>query len=171
MEEILLFHDGDEELIRRNDTMSGSLKLFQFWRNVAIKTIEKSSVEQAAINPDGFNNNIHWNSGHIVANMDEKLHVYVGQDRELDERYYDAFLNGTSPNQWQNKDVPSFHEVVQNLKKQEQTIQSNFEKIRNEPLTADFRGIESGEELLQFLVVHESLHIGVIKGIQYALKK
>ncbi|UCZ55130.1 DinB family protein [Bacillus shivajii] len=151
--------------------MTTGIKLFQFWRNAALKSIESTSVDQASMIPKGFKNNIHWNAGHILANLDEKLHLYAWENKGLDQRYYDLFLNGTSPKQWENEEVPSFKEVLQKLKEQEKMVTENYEIFSRQQLTKEFRGMKTGEELLQFLVAHDCMHIRLIKGIKYALNK
>ena len=41
-------------------------KQFELTRGSFLKTIEGITAEQASVQPEGFNNNIHWHIGHVL---------------------------------------------------------------------------------------------------------
>ncbi|WP_096435019.1 DinB family protein [Alteribacter populi] len=148
--------------------MNGTLKAFQLWRERAILTISATSEELADHVPDGFKNNIRWNAGHILANLNHKLEPLSDEKEELDSGFRELFLNGTSPADWEGRDVPLLETIILLLKEQQEWVLRNEKSILNARLTKSFRGMETGEELIQLLIGHDSMHIGVINSIKYA---
>lgn len=47
--------------------------------------------------PDGFNNSIRWNLGHLLAAWDHGIFPKLGRERRIPDAYHHMFPSGTSP--------------------------------------------------------------------------
>ncbi|WP_312193042.1 DinB family protein, partial [Sphingobacterium sp.] len=74
--------------------------LFNAWktsRMAYLKFFENFSLEQLNRIPDGFNNNLIWNIGHIIATQ-HKL-IYLGSEAKghIPDEIFNRYQSGTSP--------------------------------------------------------------------------
>ena len=63
-------------------------------RQCLSKTLEDVTPEVASYIPEGFNNNIHWQVGHLFVTAE--LFLFRGQE-QLPENYRELFAAGTKP--------------------------------------------------------------------------
>lgn len=151
--------------------MSELLKLqFELARQNLWKDIEPSKGDIFDIQPEGFNNTIHWQLGHIYTAAENFL---FGQEGQLPASYNALFGYGSKPANWSD-DVPSVETLVRQLKDQIDRIKEipndRFETKLPEPIL----GRATYGELVSFTAVHESMHIGqihIMKKLVETLKK
>ncbi|WP_161524696.1 DinB family protein [Alteribacter lacisalsi] len=148
--------------------MSGALKACHFWRERLTQSLEAADEELACRIPDGFSNNIKWNAGHILVNFYEKTGTLADRAVDLPADYQKAFSKGTSPEHWADLDVPELTRIIALLKEQAEWLDQQSEQIFTAKLEKSFRGMDTGEELVQFLTAHDCLHLGVINSIKNA---
>lgn len=146
-------------------------------RQIVIGQLQGVSEAQLDIQPEGFNNTIRWNIGHMVYWMDKYSMLSLGYPSEIPSQYETLFGSGTKPSNW-TATPPSKEELTQLLAAQlsrlselepellDQKLQSPFE-------LGPFQFITAGE-LFNFALMHEAIHLGVIssqlKLIQYDTK-
>lgn len=142
---------------------------FKLWRTWAIEGLKRTPEEAAGIVPEGYNNNVHWNAGHILVGWDHGIYPHLDQERRLSLEFHTAFPRESSPKTWELA-PPSFQEIIERLEEQtDQLIQAcrgNMDTLLKEP----FLHMTTVREMFLFLMNHENLHMGVILGIQKALK-
>lgn len=153
--------------------MGMSITAFKFSRAGLIQTLSAVDPESVDIIPEGFNNSIRWNAGHILSAADNMLALISDYQRLLPTTYSDFFKIGTSPRDW-STEPPEWSEMLDYIKRQTEQVENLFN--RNEKPTLlnplEIRGISFAtvEEVLAFINGHEGLHHGTIKAYLRLIK-
>lgn len=135
-------------------------------RQVLAKLLEDASPEIISIVPKGFNNNIHWQVGHILGAGE--LFLFKGQEN-LPKTYNEFFGTGTKPTDWTG-DVPSIEILLEQLNEQLVRINEIPDESFNQTLSKPFIGNETVGELAAFGAFHEALHLGQIQSLKRIIK-
>lgn len=138
------------------------LKQFQRTRPTLTKALEGISAEAAAIIPEGFNNNIHWQVGHIL--VTGELFLFTGQ-QNIPAEYTALFGNSTNPADWP-ADVPSLETLIAHLDEQATRIEkidvTTFDTALEKPLI----GNNTVGEMASMGAFHEAMHVGQIQTLR-----
>ncbi len=137
-------------------------------RKIISELLENLSLEQLNKIPDGFNNNIIWNIGHII--VVQQMLVYLLSDLPMlvSDEMVQKYKRGTKPEQ----DVtPSEIAEIQfllfeSIAKTEVDYNSNTFKNYKEFTTMTGFNLKNVEDALAFNYYHEAIHTGVIMGIK-----
>ncbi|MGM7700278.1 DinB family protein [Pseudalkalibacillus sp. Hm43] len=148
------------------------LQMFNFSRSNTLASLKATTEEQALIVPEGFNNSIVWNLGHIFIAVENIMAHVDGSKANIPDGYKEFFGHSTSPSTW-TKEPPTLKELATQLEEQTERIASIYgEKLQDtlpEPLRLNERtAFETYGEVLNFMIWHEGLHLGVINGIKRA---
>ncbi|WNS76253.1 DinB family protein [Bacillus sp. DTU_2020_1000418_1_SI_GHA_SEK_038] len=141
-------------------------------REITEKTITNIPEEMADTIPQGFNNNIRWNFGHIAFIQEKLIFGVLGEEMRIPSHYEHLFGAGTSPADWKGT-PPSLREIADVLKEQKTRIKNFIQGRFHERLPTPFTnrsGIKFytvGETFL-FSFYHEALHIETIKQLYRA---
>jgi hypothetical protein len=133
-----------------------------------LKLVEGLTTEQLNTVPDGFNNNIIWHLGHLLAT--QQLLTYGLSENEiiLSDNIVDEFRKGTKPeNQYSDEDIVELKSVFIEVINQTQDDFEDgiFEKFKPYPTSFGIT-LTSIEEALTFNNVHEGLHMGLIMAMK-----
>ncbi|MDH6656855.1 UNVERIFIED_ORG: hypothetical protein J3A77_006064 [Bacillus sp. PvP124] len=119
-------------------------KQFKVAKDYFIRNVESISKEVANVQPDGFNNTIHWHVGHVLTFTEQLMFGFPEKTTYFPANYIELFGNGTKPADWKDE-VPSLDELIIQLKDQSIRLQ----QIPNEQLKATlekpFRPYSSNE--------------------------
>ncbi|HWK22961.1 MAG TPA: DinB family protein [Ureibacillus sp.] len=137
-------------------------KQYNVTRQRISSTLEGLSSELLDIVPEGFNNNIHWQVGHIL--VTGELFMFNGQNN-LPVEYAQYFKSGSKPADW-NKDVPSVETILERLDEQLNRINLLPEEAFTLELQQPFIGNKTTGELAAFGAFHEALHLGQIQTLK-----
>lgn len=143
-------------------------------RGITEQSIRRIPEELSDIVPQGFNNSIRWNLGHIVY-IQEKITIgLLGEKMSLPNQYERLFAAGTKPADW-NEIPPSFDEISQELAAQKSRLRESLNGRLDEKLLAPFinrMGITFSTvgECLLFSFYHEALHMETIKHLYRFIK-
>src|SRR5436190_9594372 len=66
-------------------------------RELFLQLINRLSIEQLNKIPEGFNNNIAWNFGHIIASTQSLCYVRSEVKPDLDIRFRTKYQKGSKP--------------------------------------------------------------------------
>jgi hypothetical protein len=141
-------------------------KQFEMTRGFFLRTIQTITLEQASFQPEGFNNTIHWNIGHVLTVAEQFMLGYPQKSSSLPANYIELFGNGTRPADW-NGDIPSVEILKEQLKLQLGRLKEIPADRLDEKLKRPFLGLETFGELANMALFHESYHLGQI----HAMKK
>lgn len=137
-------------------------------RNNAIKLLLGLSHEQLNRIPEGFNNNLIWNAGHMVATMELLIYGLSGNRTPSDKDFIDRYRKGSKP----EGDV-SPEEVQVIFEK----LKTSITQLENDWNTVDFANfktyptsygitLNSVEDALKFNGMHEAMHIGAMIALR-----
>jgi uncharacterized damage-inducible protein DinB len=140
-------------------------KQFELTRINFLKNIEAITPEQASVQPEGFNNNIHWNIGHVLTVTEQFMMGYPKKSNHLPSNYIELFGKGTRPSEWKG-DVPSIEVLAGHLKAQLGRIKEVPASMLDEKLKQPFLGLETFGELANMALFHEAYHLGQIHAMR-----
>ena len=142
----------------------GELIKKQFGRTRAsiVQTLEGVSPEAFDIVPEGFNNNIRWQLGHILVTAE--LFLFKGQEK-LPASYRELFGPGSKPANWPD-DVPSAATLLDQLNEQLASIQKVDVTTFDTKLEKPFIGNKTVGELASMGASHEAMHVGQIQALK-----
>lgn len=137
-------------------------------RKFLLTLIEGLTLEQLNKQPNGFNNNIFWNIGHIVVAQQGLCYVRAGLQPHLDEAILNEFKSGTKPNRaYTQDDLDRMKSALfSTLDELEQDISKNY-FVQYAPFSTRYDvEIKNIEDAVAFLQFHEGLHIGYIMALK-----
>lgn len=120
------------------------------------------SIKELNRIPDGFNNNLIWNFGHVIATQQILCYGLSGNKAFVPNEIIDTYRKGTKP-----ENVVSA-EGLEELKKLSEATIIQMEKDYAEGLFKEYKSyttsygttISSIDEAIMFNNVHEGLHFG-----------
>lgn len=137
-------------------------------RKILSQFIEKHPLEELNKIPEGFNNNLIWNIGHIVVVQQMLVYKLSGLAMSISDEMVEKYKKGSAPE----------HNVVQAevdeikfllLKTIDQTKEdfenSIFKNYQEYPTSTGFV-IKNAEDAMAFNNFHEGLHIGIMMSIR-----
>ncbi|MGO1672134.1 MAG: DinB family protein [Sphingobacterium sp.] len=133
-------------------------------RKAFIQLVDQLSLEQLNEIPDGFNNNIIWNFGHIVVSTQTLCYVRTGilPDPSSIE-YVSAYAKGTKPDYFVNQaEVDALKrlaiETIETIQKEYK--EGRFAQIQAFNTSTFHATLQHIEEVLTTTVGHDNLHYG-----------
>jgi hypothetical protein len=149
------------------DTMDQIVfKQLEFVRHLTINTVEGITEKILDIIPEGFNNNLRWNLGHIYL-VQEKLAFHsAGESMQLPETFDRLFGKGTKPDEWK-EEPPKLKILLEMLAEQPKRIQESLQNRLSEQMKEPFTtgsGLTLGTigESLNYTLYHEGIHYSTI---------
>jgi uncharacterized damage-inducible protein DinB len=139
-------------------------KQFEMARSRFLKRVQDLNPEIVDIQPKGFNNNIHWQVGHVLTVAEQFFFGYPTKSTNLPADYKDFFGGGTKPQDWTN-DVPAFSVLVKQLEEQFERVSKIPPSHLAEKLEKPFLGCDTFGELAAFGIFHEAMHLGQIQTL------
>lgn len=144
-------------------------KSFEIARDRFVKALDGLDESLVDVQPDGFNNTIHWQAGHVLTVAEQFMFGFPKKSANLPANYMEFFGSGTKPADWK-EGVPSVQELSEQLKEQIKRIKEIPAERFNERLKSPFLGLETFGEVANFGVFHEALHLGQIQAIKRVIE-
>ncbi|TXK76770.1 DinB family protein [Paenibacillus sp. N3.4] len=144
-------------------------KQFEMTRGSFIETVESISKITADVQPEGFNNTIHWHIGHVLTITEGVISYPHPITTHLPANYIELFGTGTRPSEWKG-DVPSVDKLILMLKEQLVRLQRIPSGRLNQRLEEPFMGLETIAEFASIVLLHEGIHIGLIDAMKRVIK-
>lgn len=145
--------------------MQTTFQILRQSRENYITMLDSFKLDQLNTIPIGFNNNLVWNIAHIVATLDILAYRLNDLDPKLDIEFIEEFKKGTLPTRVVNA------EFIEGLKAKLRTQldwieqdynDGKFPKSMPKPYMTSYNfELNSIEDILQFNLVHENLHMGI----------
>jgi hypothetical protein len=154
--------------------MTFQLEIIRKERLRFIELMDTLSIEQLNHIPEGFNNNIAWNFGHIVVVQQMLCYSLAGLPMSIDAVYVEKYRRGTKP------DVFIHQNELDVLKAMSVSLIDMFEKDiekgifpTNINLFKTLLGVEltTYEQAVLFNTFHEALHYGYAMPLRRAVSK
>ena len=148
--------------------MKNHLDLLRITRNNFLKKIEGLSLEQLNVIPEGLNNSIAWNLGHVIVTQQLLCYRLSGLACKVSDEMIDKYRKGTKPT-----NVTSAAEIEQLKSLMIETIdllkedleKGIFENYKTYP-TSFGTTLTSIEDGVVFNNIHEAMHYGNVIVIE-----
>ena len=144
------------------------LTLLRATRNNHLKIM--SGLTDAQLNhiPKGFNNNLIWNAGHVIATMELLTYGLTGNRTPSGKDFINRYRKGTRP----GTDVSS--EEIQEILTRMETSVSSLEKDLTKLDASEFKEYRTSYEVtlsnlndaVTFNDLHEAMHLGAMIALR-----
>lgn len=145
-----------------------------FVRSLCLQVVQDVSEQEADIIPDGFNNNIRWNLGHVYLVQEMLAFSTAGEEAKLPEGFKTWFSMGTKPGDWEQA-PPTLPELCQLLTEQTESIAETFAGRLDEasvhPKNIRNLSLQTIGEFLSFSIYHEGTHSQTMKMYKLLIRK
>ncbi|TCZ79493.1 DinB family protein [Paenibacillus albiflavus] len=138
------------------------------YRSELLETVAGLTQAEAEHIPQGFNNNIRWNLGHIYIDQYLWIRVLTKEEMPFPSTYMDWFGYGTDPSRF-TSETPTLSELISILQQQPLIIQEKYQDRMDEEYDQTEMGMHTIEQVLVRTIFHEGLHIGAIQAIKKQL--
>jgi hypothetical protein len=146
--------------------MTKTIEIIKQPRLTVLELIKDLSIEQLNIVPVGFNNNIIWNLGHLVATQQGISYRRAGVDTITSQEFNNTYGAGSKPERFITEaELSEIKELLFSTLDQF-VIDYNKTLFNNYTAWTTKSGIDltNIEDIIKFLPYHEGLHIGVISA-------
>jgi len=148
------------------------IEILKKTRKYILELINDLSIEELNEIPAGFNNNIIWNLGHMLASQQGVCYKRAGLNLVIEEKYFLDYKPETKPGHF--IDAEQANEIknlfLPAIDKLEEDYNNNV--FANYPPWTNRYGVEHKniEDTINFLLFHEGLHLGYIMALKRILK-
>lgn len=148
-----------------------AFKTFRITRFHMMRELEGLTDEQMLHIPEGRDDNILWNVGHLLCSLSRLTYVFSGHPLPIPEGYLALFGKDTSARDW--KQNPDIQAVVDRFTELPDQIEHDY----REGIFAAYKSLQivpdndiaSVEEAIAFHCFHEGLHIGKVLTLKEAM--
>ncbi|MCL6570392.1 MAG: DinB family protein [Bacillus sp. (in: Bacteria)] len=145
------------------------VKHFELARGSFVKNVGAIDEAVVDVQPEGFNNTIHWHVGHVLTVAEQLMFGFPKKSTILPANYMELFATHTKPADWHG-DVPSVQELLTQLKEQLKRIKEIPAESFTKKLKTPFLGQQTFGELTNFAIYHETLHLGQIQTMKRVIE-
>lgn len=145
--------------------------LFKIWkvnRRLLLNFFDGYTLEQLNKIPEGFNNNLIWNLGHIV--VVQQLLVYRGSNQPMavSMEMVNKYKSGSKPTEpVTQEEVNQIKELMESLvAKTEEDYKNGIFTTYNEFTTSTGFHLASVQDALEFNNYHEGMHLGYMMSMR-----
>ncbi|MEB2775598.1 DinB family protein [Algoriphagus sp. D3-2-R+10] len=143
---------------------------FHIWKNnrsIYYKFLQHNSLDKLNKIPEGFNNNLIWNIGHVIVAQQRLVYGLSGLPMNISDELYQKYKPGTRPESDEPEEtVELFKELL--ISPIDQTI-TDFQFGRfhnyNEYTTSKGFHLASAADAISFNNYHEALHLGTMVSL------
>lgn len=137
-------------------------------RKTLSKFLQGYSLEQLNTIPEGYNNNLIWNIGHIVVVQQMLVYKLSGLPMMISDEMVEKYKRGTKPEQDATQadvdEIQSF--LFETINQTKADLENKVFKNYQEYTTMTGFTMKTAEDAMAFNVYHEALHAGMIMSIR-----
>ncbi|KGP71582.1 DinB family protein [Pontibacillus yanchengensis] len=149
----------------REEQLFEHMKLWRNWTVSFLLEIPEGIIDRI---PNGHNNNIRWNTGHILVGWDQAIFPELNEERQLPLTFHKMFPNGSNPEIW-TEQPPSMDDLIKIMEIQPNLLEKACKGHLDKPLKESFLGMTTLGDVIVFHMNHENLHMGLIKSMKQIL--
>jgi len=152
--------------------MNFTLEVLTNTRKFLCKMLGETSLEELNKIPNGFNNNIIWNIGHILVTQQILIYKLSGLQMIVSDILINKYMKGTKPeglvSQSEVDEIKGLlFSTIENTKVDfNNAIFTNFKEYTVSTTGNTLRNID---DAFEFMLFHEGLHIGYIMALSRAV--
>ncbi|RTY68843.1 DinB family protein [Flavobacterium sp. RSP49] len=137
-------------------------------RKIVSQFLKGYTLAQLNTIPEGFNNNLIWNIGHIIVTQQVLVYKLSGLPMMVSEEMVEKYKKGTKP-----EHIATQEELAEMKDLLFETINQtkldfenkNFKNFTEYPTSTGYT-LESAQDAMAFNDFHEGLHIGIMMSIR-----
>ncbi|MDJ1495179.1 DinB family protein [Cytophagaceae bacterium DM2B3-1] len=139
-----------------------------------IKLIDGLSLDTLNEIPAGFNNNLVWHLGHLVASQQILCYQFANQKPLIEEKYILKYKNGTKPEAYVDQEEFDilknyFTTLIDQLEKDLSThLFDNYNSYVSPTYGIEIRNIT---DVVKYVSFHEGFHLGYATAIRRLVRK
>lgn len=148
--------------------MEAAFKTWTTSRNLYLKFLENYTLEQLNTIPEGFNNNLIWNIGHIIVAQQRLIYSASGLPMYIPDELLDVYKPGTKPTAiTSQKEVDELKILLISLveKAKVDFAEGKFVSYKEYTTATGFH-LASIEDAIEFNNFHEGLHLGYMMSMR-----
>ena len=153
--------------------MKKSIETIRNLRKSLLTITEGLTVEQLNEVPAGFNNNIIWNLGHVVAAQQSICYKRTSTEIRVDEAFFNTYKPDTKPDGLVD---------IQQIEKIKELLLTTVDQLETDYTNTAFGNyiafttrygvpLSSVDEAIDFLPFHEGFHLGYIAALKHVISK
>jgi len=153
--------------------MDFTFQVLKNTRTIFNKIIENNALEDLNKIPNGFNNNIIWNIGHVVVSEQLLAYRLSGLESMLSDEMINKYRKDTKPEGKVTQEEVNEIKVLlsSSLKKTESDYTNGvFKNYKTYTVSTTGNTLNNIDEALQFIAIHEGLHYGYVLALLKAIK-
>ena len=148
-----------------------SLAQIRKTRSNLVSLLDSSTEIELNHIPKGFNNNLIWNLGHIIASQQFLCYKLSGLPYVIEEDIIHTYRKGTKPiEKYTSKDYDKLKNLAQSTIDQLQADFDNNKFLVYTPFSTSY-GIQINNinEAVDFANIHEAFHLGYTMALRRAV--
>jgi len=148
-----------------------SIEIIKTGRNRLIATLEGLTTEQLNHIPEGYNNNMIWQLGHVIAVQQGVTYPKAKLTPVIDEALMAQYGNGTKPETVLDaKAIAEMHALsARTLEQFEKDLANDLFRNYDSWSFPNGMTFDSIEDALQMLAFHEGMHYGYAQALKRAV--
>ena len=153
--------------------MDFTFQVLRNTREIFKKIIEQNALEDLNKIPNGFNNNIIWNIGHVVVSEQLLAYKLSGLESMLSDDMINKYRKDTKPEGNVTQEVVNeIKELLSSTLKKTEADYTNgvFKNYNVYTVSTTGNTLNNIDEALQFVAIHEGLHYGYVLALLKAIK-
>jgi hypothetical protein len=150
------------------EKMIQAIDIIQKPRVNLFKLIEGLSIEQLNLVPPGFNNNIIWNLGHMVAAQQGVCYSRAGLKTIVSDDFFHAYKPGTKPEKFVDAaELQLITDLAFSTLVQLETDHANNIFENYTPWTTRYGAeLHNIDEAIAFIPFHDGFHMGYVLALR-----
>jgi len=148
--------------------MESTFKIWKTSRNLYLEYFDRYTLDQLNKVPDGFNNNLIWNIGHIIVAQQALIYIASGLQGFISTELFELYKPGTKPTRQASQDEANeLKRLLTSLIEQTEKDKSEGKFVKfNERMTGTGFYLSSLKDAFEFNNFHEGLHLGHMMNIR-----
>lgn len=153
------------------NTLLGQTMVF---RGTLTRFLQGIDAEQAEVMPPTWKNNARWHAGHLIVTPRLVTYGVMGKPLGVPEEYRKWFAKGTSPADWGSDDVPTYADLVADVLPSVERLFAELAESVDTPFEKAYTTsvgvvLATPAESLNFSLVHDGMHLGMLLALKRAL--
>ncbi|WP_339916092.1 DinB family protein [Yeosuana marina] len=153
--------------------MHFTLEVLSNTRRFFKKYLENLSLEDLNKIPEGFNNNIIWNVGHILVTQQLLVYKLSGLPMMVSDTLIAKYMKDTKPEGFINQqEVDEIKELLfSTIEKTKEDFNNGlFKNFKEYTVSTTGNTLTTIDEAFQFILFHEGMHLGYVMALLRGVK-
>jgi hypothetical protein len=140
-------------------------------RHNLLITVEAYTIDEMNVVPEGFNNSLLWNLGHVWVTQKMLHYGLSGLPLNIEDELVNQFRKGSKAIVWKEETLSRIKsDFLQSVDDLERDLNANIFKEFRPYRTSYNVELESLDDALWFNNMHEAMHLGYMLAMRKSIK-